>query len=411
MAFVAPGRARYALVLAFLLLVGAVCSAPILILEPFPIDFGSFYGASSAVKRGLDPYDFQVLMKVSHEAGFLRDGVLPYLYPPFFAYAFSWLPELGIEAASTFWRYLLLLGIGLTAVFTIRAAMASHPREDDDKIPLSLVGVAAFLMFVLPLQNNVFMGQSNNLVLVFVSAALMLAVTGRELSAGFVLAFAVAIKVTPILLVLPWVLERRSRPLAGLAIGLLVAFLITVPFGGASAWVEYWHRLPQMSHGATIPGLFRSKAVWNFALAGFFARLSDSHATVRAASIISILVLLALVAIAAQRATGPDRYQRMLLPLIVLMIIASPLAYTHHIIYLLPPLLLELHRALREDRRVHAGALLLLSAIASCDFPAVYSNPPPGTIWTSINLYALLALYGVGVWSLVRERLPAQGEA
>jgi alpha-1,2-mannosyltransferase len=409
MAFAAFRRSPYPFVLAFFLLVGAVVSASVLISNPFPYDFPSFYGASTAVKRGLNPYDFDVLMKVSYEAGFVtdEDRLFPYLYPPFLAYAFAWLPKLGLEAAITLWRYLLLFGTGLSSVFTIRAVMASYPGEDA-KIPLSLLGVAAFLTFVLPLQNNLFTGQSNNLVLAFLSAAVMLSVTRRDLSAGFVLAFAVAIKVTPIFLALPWALERRWRALAGLAVGLLVTVLITVPFGGASVWLEFLHRLPQMSHGATVPGLFPSKAVWNFALAGFFARISDSQEVVRAASIISILVLLALVTIAWLRSRALDRYQRMLLPLIVLMIIGSPLAYSHHVIYLLPPLLLELHRAFREDRRVRAGALVVLSAIASCDFPILYPNPRPAPIWLSVNLYALLALYGMGVWSLLRDHRDRQ---
>src|SRR6202035_2483419 len=102
----------------------------------------------------------------------------------------------------------------------------------------------------------------------------------------------------------------------------------------------------------------------------------------------------------------------MLLPFLVAMVVASPVAYLHHVIYLLPGLALSLGyawTALAGWRRPAAVAVLLLAAAAAgAPFPEMYMHrgiSPIGQglplgleLLTSLNLYALLALALAGAW-------------
>ena len=380
-------RGRDAVYFAFFTIIAWIVCADLLLGRAYMLDFQSFYGAAEAVKRDLDPYDAHVIDAIARESD-LRGPIYPYLYSPFVAYGMSWLADVRHDLAQTLWSYMSIVAYGLSSMFAMRCAVTKQAAG-------WLVVITALLAFALPLRGNINIGQINALVLALICAALWLAHSDRPFSAGFTLAFAVVIKIMPLVLALPWLLERRLRALVGLAAGLVAAFLITLPFGGAGAWLEFARRLPTMSHGSTIPGLFPAKTHWSFSLASFYARLFDSPSAVRIASIATIIALVAGIAFVARRKST----EHVLLPLSVVMIVASPLAYTHHVIYLLPGLLLALHLALRDERRVLAGALLVLGALASTEFPNVYTSGWP-TLALSLNLYALLALYGIGVWSM-----------
>ena len=399
---------RHAGALAFFVLVAWICVFDLIIEQPVMIDFYSFYGAASAAQRGFDPYDFQTLQALVRELNVPRAPLYPYLYPPFFAFAFSWLGALQPATAQKLWSYASFIAYGGASLLAVRAAMQAVDSTRA-RIPAPLLVLASLLTFVLLLRNNMALGQINTFVLVLMCAAILLSLSGRFFWAGFALAFAAAIKITPIILVLPWLLERRARALYGFGAGLGAAFLLTLPFGGAGAWVEFASRLPTMSHGSRIPGLFETKVVFNFSLAGFYARLFDSAGAVRTATLITLLALVAITIAIAMRYRAS--YERLLLPLSVLMIVASPFAYMHHIIYLMPALLFALYRALREDRRILLGALIAVTALAVIDFPLLVMRGQLGTgaIASSMNLYPLLALWGIGIWSITQNGMSSSG--
>ncbi len=87
------------------------------------------------------------------------------------------------------------------------------------------------------------------------------------------------------------------------------------------------------------------------------------------------------------------------------MIAAAPLAYVHHAIFLFPGLFWWL-AAGRAQPRASVAAVLALGIVAATDFPGLYGRlelSPDHWKWvSSINLYALLALYGVGLRDALR---------
>ncbi|WP_437588255.1 glycosyltransferase family 87 protein [Sorangium sp. So ce1000] len=388
-----------------------LCVVDIVLKQPVAVDFKSFYTAAVAASRGLDVYDVKVLESIATEMRLPRGPTYPYLYPPFFAHAFSWLARLRPSVAQQVWSSMAVIGHGLAATFAVAAVRrAAQPTPDAARrpaIPALLIAFIAFLAWALNLRNSVGMGQVNPLVLLFICAALALSIRRKDLPAGLALAVAAGIKVTPILLAVPWVVARRVRALAGLAAGLVALVLLSLPFGAAPAWLEFLRRLPRMSHGAQIPGLFDPGTTPNFSVAGFYARLfGQDAAAIKAASWITLLLLLGGVLALGGRSPSPPRSLRMLLPLLVTMIVASPFTYVHHVLYLFPAALYALDRAAKQERPVEMGALVVLLPLATVDFPNIYARfkGPLPPLALSINLYVLLAIYALGMFMLWRER-------
>lgn len=391
-----------------------LCVLDIVLKQPVAIDFKSFYAAAVAARRGLDVYDVKVLESIATEMQLPHALTFPYLYPPFFAHTSSWLARLRPDIAQQVWSTIAVVSYGLAATFAAvavhRATQAPLGEARRMAVPTVLIALIAFLAWSLNLRHSLAMGQVNPLVLVFICAALALSIARKDTPAGLALAVAAGIKVTPLLLAIPWIIERRFRALAGLAAGLAALVLISLPFGAAPAWLEFLRRLPRMSHGAKIPGLFDPGAVPNFSVAGFYARLfGQDAAAIKTASAITILLLLGGALALGGRSPSPSRSLRLLLPLLVTMIMASPFTYVHHVLYLFPAALYALDRAAAQDRRLEMGALVVLLSLAAIDFPYVYErfNGQLPRLATSMNLYVLLAIYALGMLLLWRERCEA----
>lgn len=391
-----------------------LCVLDIVLKQPVAVDFRSFYTAFLAADRGLNVYDVKVLEAIASELSLPEGPTFPYLYPPFFAYAFQWLARLHPETAQLVWSSAAVVSFGAAAALTVAAIRRASPgaagAERAPVAPASLIAYVALLAWTLNLRHNLVMGQINPLVLACLCAALALSLSGKDTFAGLALAVAAGIKITPVLLATPWVLERRRRALAGLAAGLGALVLVSLPLGAAPAWIEFLRRLPRMSHGDTIPGLFNPGAAPNFSLAGFYTRLFASNtAAVKVASVLTILLLLGGALALGGRAASPSCSMRRLLPLLVTMIVASPFTYVHHVLYVFPAALFALARAASEERRAEVGALLGLLSLAALDFPYVYERfkAPLPPLLLSVNLYVLLAIYALGMLLLWRERRPS----
>ncbi|WP_437598263.1 glycosyltransferase family 87 protein [Sorangium sp. So ce590] len=401
----------YIAIFAFSTAAAWLCVLDIVLKQSVAMDFKSFYAAAVAARRDLDVYDVKVLGSIAKEMRLPHVPVYPYLYPPFFAHTFSWLTRLRPNIAQQVWSSIAVVSYGLAATFAVvavrRATQDPLGAARRIAVPTVLIALIAFLTWGLNLRNSLGMGQVNPLVLAFICAALALSVARKDTAAGLALAVAAGIKVTPILLALPWIIQRRFRALAGLAAGLAALVLISLPFGAAPAWLEFLRRLPRMSHGAKIPGLFDAGSAPNFSVAGFYARLfGEDAAAIRTASVITILLLLGGALALGGRSPSPSRSLRLLLPLLVTMIVASPFTYVHHVLYLFPAALYALDRAAEQERRIEMGALVVLFSLATIDFPYIYDRFKGSLprIALSVNLYVLLVMYALGMFLLWRER-------
>jgi hypothetical protein len=145
-----------------------------------------------------------------------------YPNPPIMALLLKPLVELPPRAASLVWFY-LKVGMTLAAL-----AMTFRLVESPDR-PFPLWAKALTVVLSLrPIMGDLTHGNVNLFILFLVIAALYAFRRGYDLSAGVILALAIACKVTPALF-LPYFLWKRDwRTLIGSALGLAL-FLVLVP--------------------------------------------------------------------------------------------------------------------------------------------------------------------------------------
>ena len=385
-------------------------------------DFRSFYFAGLGVLGQGNIYDFEYLGTLAIRSG-VTERIYPYLYPPPLAFYVSPLTKLGATGASRLWCLLsvilsvVMLMQSMRLAFTLQGA---GERWKDSPLPF----LALLLFLVLPFDNNLKMGQVNIIVLTCVVVSLVQALAfDHDLLAGFLLAPAVLMKVTPLFLLLFFLLNRRYRTLWGCVVGLVIFTAPTVMVsGGLQSWQHFFGFMGSMSYGKTVPGLFPAASLPNFSVAGCITRLAQSETTVTAVT--SVLVLLLGVALLLQhrRLMRKGKGELLVLPYLIFMIIASPLTYLHHVVLIYPGLLITAWLIMPREKRgsyVLLALMLGLAFIASTDFPLLYNRLQiNGGILSSVNLYALLILFILGLvlpktrgvtWDECKSARPEEG--
>lgn len=329
-----------------------------------PADLTSFYVAAQCVRHGLDPYT------INNFAQFQPTKVWPYLYSPLLAVLLVPMTFSKLAPAFRFWTLLSSGAFGFTsAVSTHRLRLpAMHA------IVFSvLVGVA------LNLRNVFDLGQINTMVLVFITLAFVLR-ERRPVLAGACLAVAGVLKSSPFYLIVLVVAERRWKMLGAVLGTATLVSALTVPIAGVHTWQAFIEMGRHASKLETIPGLFPFDVPWSFS---FVAMLMRAGLDARIFAPVLTLALTIPIAVAAWRGR-----RGIFLSALVVMVLSAPLAYTHHVIYVFPGVLLAFQDATARRRTVLATALLLVAFIAGIDFPLEGH--------AGRNFAAMLMLYALG---------------
>ncbi|MCD4655602.1 DUF2029 domain-containing protein [bacterium] len=367
-----------------------------------PTDFLSFYFAGTGFFGEGDIYNVNYLTELAVGSGF-QGKIFPYLYPPPLALCMVFLCKLGVGRAAILWMlFSVILGV-LVTVESTRLSFMLHDKwmpERNYALPL----LSLFLFLILPFDNNLKMGQVNILVISFISVAVVQSlVFNRDFLAGFLLAPAILIKVTPVGLLLFFAMNKRYKTLYGCVVGVIIFIAPTLAVSrGLETWKNFLDFLSNIGYGKTIPGLFSPAALYNFSVAGCIARFTTRESVVRLETL-TILAILGLVLVFQHfrlRRKGIGEF--LLLPYLVLMVVGSPLTYLHHVIYIYPGLLLCTWIVLRKGGRL-ASVLLTclvgLTVVASIGFPLLYGRlGVESTVLKSLNLYALLCIFVLGLF-------------
>lgn len=150
-------------------------------------------------------------------------GAGPYLYPPLFAVLLAPLSRVPYPVAHALW---FLLNAALFA-FMLRFAESLLPAPPRSKAVAWLArGALAFACVTLA--DNLSMAQANVVVAALVAAGFMAWTSGRPFAAGLALSLAAALKVSPALFLLFFLVRREGRVLAGWAAGFAL-WLLLVP--------------------------------------------------------------------------------------------------------------------------------------------------------------------------------------
>lgn len=371
-----------------------------------PHDFLSYYFAAQVASHGANFYDASVLQNAA-TAQSVHERVYPYLYSPVLAHAMRGFAGLKLPHAHALW---LLLNISAFILALTGLLLAAHktllkgPSLRENLALLLLT--AAVLIAALPLRSNVLFGQVNPLVLVFICMAVSSHWMGFRTLTGICLAPAILIKLTPAVLLLFFVARGDRRVVGACLVALVVLAGTTLPFGAAADWMRFVRHLPEHGHGETIPGLFPASSLWNFAPAGFLSRVFDEPTLwIRRLSVLAILGACALAIHCAVRARSVEQERLALAGFFPVLLLASPLMYLHHVVYLLPAAATWMLHAWQRGRSLLFTALLVSLFVAGTDWPSLYSQlfgDSPPELYTSINLYAVILLWALG-WTLTRQ--------
>ena len=331
-----------------------------------------------------------------------------YLYPPFFAMAMAPLALLAYKTAHAAWYVINLSALAASTWLYIRTRRADlTPAEIALAVIMAAISWPALFTFGA--------GQANWVVLLMLVAGLASLHARRDVLAGLLVAGAVAVKLTPVLL-LAWLAWRRrwkAVATAGVALAALVAAGWAV--AGWDSYVVYAREM--------VPLLSRGCAHWvNQSLAAFTTRLFDApdmfswelatpSTLARLAASAAGLLIMAASFLVMRGSRLRDARMRLDLEFSLVTIVTlfvSPISWTHHSVLSLLGFLL-LARALLsiDDARLSGWPALLLFALAFT-LVNVHIKPPgflehgPLRALASYNLAGNLLLWGLLAVVLLR---------
>ena len=327
-------------------------------------------------------------------------------YPPLQAVLMIPLLPFEMWAACSIWNILGSVA-SLTASFLLAAALTN---DSTLVIANRCIALMALLFFV-PLYNTLWECQFNLLPLLSVATGMYFLRHGREASAGVALAVGTAMKLFPASLI-AWLLWRRqfrtgvAAVLASIVFTLLSGFI--VGWDNIAGYVQYGLRLANEGWAIQPP---------NQSLFAFFARaftvhpwgptLVTSPELVEPLTWATRLVLLGGVAVLC----WPRRFSFDLLALecslvLVTLFLIAPTAWEHHLVMLYVPFVVLGTRAL-SGRLSLSACILTIGAYILIDMQGLLWKQFVGyTSLLSLGTYAMLILWAVLAWFILREKWP-----
>ncbi len=311
------------------------------------IDLPSFHAASVGVfHHGESPYDAGRLAVFAD-----RDvRVFPYLYPPpslLLIAPLSALTYAGARQAVLFLNHLLVLAMALAIPLYVLRTRSRHA------FALSALGLVYLLTFQ-PLIVTLNHGQVNILLLACLVLFWLFASRGRAVLAGLFLALAVLLKSYPIILIPMLLLIRRWREGASAAAWLALATIVSLVALPQAIWRDWLANvLPSGGYACVPAGLFSPAAIWNQSLNGFFARAFTESAWSSPVSVnpglaklltyVAAGLCVAVAGLAAWRGRNrADSLDRTIIVALPTMYLVAPFSWEHHLVYVLPSVLMLL---------------------------------------------------------------------
>ncbi|MEV6393918.1 glycosyltransferase 87 family protein [Streptomyces sp. NPDC051907] len=316
------------------LLVAGLAAAVGLFLATVPLhrdwfDLGVYYGTVDYWRDGGRIYDY--LVPGTHYG---------FTYPPFAAVIM--LPMTLVDWPSAV-VISLLLNAGAAAAILYWSAAAVVRRQGWSRWFAFAVAGCLFALLE-PVRDTISFGQVNLLLLALVLADAWLLSSGRARYAGYCIGLAAAIKLTPAVFIGYLLLTRRWRAAAAAASTAVLATLLALwvtPEGSRVYWTEAMWNTDRVGSLAYV-----SNQSWQ----GVLARLAEPGAPSRTVWALGVLVLLAVWARRARRASAAgDEWAGFALTGLTACLI-SPVTWVHHLVWLLPAL------AVLVDAGLRAGA-------------------------------------------------------
>ncbi len=345
-----------------------------------------------------------------------------YIYPPFFLTLVWPLTLLADPVAGAVFETLKWIAL----VISLRAAWRLCSRPGEDVPPL--VAVGSIVLTWRFIDNDLGVGNINIFLLCAVLVGCWWVARGRPVAGGALIAVAVSIKVTPLLLLVYFAYKGWWRPFVGGALAGIVC-LVAWPaiFFGWQANGELLHAWYQtVIAGFLSHGVVRSEHT-NQALVGILNRLLGPQVAIRPDTYLTIVDLppaardvirmllsagiLAVTAWACRRRVEPRRaplaFAAELSMVLIAMLLLSGLSWKAHFVTMVLPysvLLAYLADARYSDRRRSIGVLLVVSS-ALCTLTCDIITPRGANYAEAVGVVTLGAIAAAGALVVLRAQL------
>ncbi|HEU0190897.1 MAG TPA: glycosyltransferase 87 family protein [Mycobacterium sp.] len=259
---------------------------------------------------------------------------LPFTYPPLAAIVFSPFGWLSLPAASAAITCTTLVFL-IAAVAIVLAGLAVWPHSAAAPEPawlrrcwLAVAIVAPAVVLCEPIRSNFAFGQINVVLMTLVIADCVPRHTAWP--RGLLLGLAVALKLTPAVFLLYFLLRRDARAM----LTTVASFLAATCAGFALAWRDSWQYWTGTLHNTDRIGDATLNTNQN--LAGALARLplSDHQRTLLWTA--ACLVVLAVTVWATRRVLGAGEPVLALICVALFGLVVSPVSWSHHWVWMLP---------------------------------------------------------------------------
>lgn len=344
--------------------------------------------------------------------GFLH----PYVQTPLWAYLLEPLcRRVSFNTFAAISRLLILVCFAGTLWLTARYWARSFFN------PYAMAVVVLALGCSQPFQYAMFLDQTHILLVFPMLAALVLAEKDQAVAAGFLLAFAAAVKITPGLLIFYWLLTGRWKAALSAVIWSGVLWAGTVLAVGHALTGEYLANVHRISHVLLLSQNNQSLAAW--IMQHFYS--FDEVFNIRILDLPTPVRLLSLVLMLGFTGWGGwiDRSERRntsgfqpvgAMMAIVAATVFAPIAWTHYAIVLLMPCMMLIDRSRRFGP---PWMYVLLAAILLLNYRPIATDIDHGLIgpYSVVRgqffacVLTLLAL-PLSVWNQRRARNPRPSE-
>ncbi|HEY3957945.1 MAG TPA: glycosyltransferase 87 family protein [Streptosporangiaceae bacterium] len=306
-----------------------------------------------------------------------------FTYPPFAAAPFAALTVIPFTAAQVLWALASLIAFAIACHLALRLA-GTRPSWT------ATAAVVAAGLALEPVYHTLFNGQINTILLAFVLADVWRVAQGRR--AGIGIGIAAAIKLTPGIFVLLFLLTRRTTAaltaMAAFAVCTLAGYLVA-PAGSRLYWTRFFYDTKRVD----------APYIGNQSLYGTAVRVlsGESHAGGW-----FLLLPLAVAVVGLATATVFGRRGEWLTAAAVTgvtSLLISPVSWTHHWVWIMPALIM-LARGARGDRVAAVCGGLLFAAAPLWWTPHSLSQYDYGFHWLLTlvaNCYVLVGIVFLAV--------------
>ncbi len=318
-----------------------------------------------------------------------------FTYSPFAAIVFVPVAALPLAVARVLWDLVSVVALAYSCILVLKLAGYRPSR-------LMIAGVVAAAMALDPVWETLFLGQINLILLALILTDIWLVSRGSSaLAVGAGVGIAAAIKLTPAIFIVFFLLARRTKA-AFVAAGAFIACGLIGFLVAPRASTLYWEHL---SHDTRRVG---APYISNQSPYGTAIRIAEGQGHIGAWWII---VPLAFAAIGLTAATILARRRDWLGATVVTGttgLLVSPISWAHHWVWILPALIL----LVRAGHRKAAAAGYLLFAVAPFWFtphaagPREYGFHWLVTLVANCFLLAGLAFLAYMAWYACRPTRP-----